>query len=88
MRCPNRECRATVSKLITVALPDGRLVRGCPECITLRRERVRTGRRIWPSHEVYGVEGVREKNREWAENVAKRAAYMRRTAHHSFFQRG
>ena len=62
---------------------NGKLKRGCPSCVGGRREQVRTGRKIWSAYEVYGVDKTIEKNHEWAENLQKRAAHMRRTTHHS-----
>lgn len=88
MRCPNRACRSVTTRLVTIFDKDGKQRRGCPKCvhrIGRKRERVRTNRKIWPGYEVYGANKTIELNHLWIENMARKAAHMRRTAHHSRF---
>lgn len=84
MKCPNRNCRKEVSRVIFGTDKKGRGRWGCANCIGLlirgKRERVRTNRKIWPAYEVYGVERTMEMNQNWIQNVERKAARMRRTA--------
>ena len=40
--------------------------------------RVRTGKKIWHSYEVYGVEKTKQKNQDWIQHQQEKAAASRR----------
>ena len=87
MRCPT--CKRRTTKTITRFDEEGKAVmRGCPACFRHKaRGHIHTGKKIWSGYEAYGVEKTIQKNHDWIEGVAARAAKMRRTAHHSGFHR-
>jgi len=78
--CPN--CGFENARLLTTADKEGKLRQGCTRCIGQMR-RLYTGRKLWTGYQAYGKENTMQKNRDWIEKVAERAAHMRRTAHHS-----
>jgi hypothetical protein len=51
------------------------------------RGHIHTGRKIWTGPDAYGDKKDTEMNYEFLDRVTARAAYMRKTAHHSGFQR-
>ena len=80
MKCPNRRCRRTCNRVLITADDKGKLRRGCRVCFR-RDTHVRTNRKIWHAYEVYGVEKTIQKNHDWIDNMAAKAAHNRRTAY-------
>lgn len=83
MKCPNRRCRQQTNKQVCWTDKKGKAHWGCSNCIwsfrpEAKNSRVRTGRKIWHSYEVYGQEKTMEKNQEWIKGVEHRAALNRR----------
>ena len=82
MKCQNRRCGQQVDRLVCWTDKKGKPHWGCPGCIwTFRPEaknmRVRTGRKIVPAYEVYGVERTKEMNQRWFKGQQEKAARTR-----------
>lgn len=72
MRCPHAK-----RSLKLIFLKDGSAV--CPSCYTGPSDRnVRTGKKIWAGSEVYTPSQIEQKNHDWFERTAARAAENRK----------
>ncbi len=79
MYCTNKKCRRETSKMLVIFAKDGSKREGCPACIMPGGDkRVRTGKKIWAGSEVYTRSQIEQKNYDWIERTAARAAEMRR----------
>jgi len=79
MRCPNKACRRQTGRLIIKFTKDGEKLEGCPACMERAGlPNVRTGRKIWAGSQVYTPSQIEQKNHDWFDRTANRAAAMRR----------
>jgi hypothetical protein len=84
MKCQNKRCGLPTARTITTFRANRktgkvRKIEGCPSCFDHIMERnLYTGRKIWQGYAAYGVKKTIQKNQDWIEGVAARAAKNRR----------
>jgi hypothetical protein len=80
MICPNKKCGRETGRLNVKVDEHGNVYEGCPACLPISgaTPNVRSGRKIWAGSQCYTKSQIEQKNYDWIERTAERAANMRR----------
>ena len=79
MRCPNKHCGIETSRMVIKTDRSGKVSEGCPACLPpIGTAHLYTGKKIWAGSQAYTPSQIEQKNHDWFDRTANRAADMRK----------